>query len=141
MESPLEGLIQTFKTMKVEGWDWRKVKLVMMLRMNAVKHHKLLKQDYVWQMLEFFDSASSHYWNSEFMKFNELYSAMMSSSGGVSTQFLSHTNVKEKLQVITYTIQGMEEQLCMCFNVVAVNKGTIENIKELLHNKKTRKDR
>ena len=45
MESPLEGLIQTFKTMKVEGQDWRKVKLVMMLRMNATKQHELLKQD------------------------------------------------------------------------------------------------
>lgn len=85
MESPMEGLVQTFKTMKAEHQTYCNVKLIPLSKGTSAKQRELLKQDYVWDILECFDSAGIQYWHSRaIMNFNDFYSTMLLSYGGVS---------------------------------------------------------
>jgi len=83
MESPLEGLIHLFRNKKADKLDWRKVSLPTQ-KGTSIKQHELLRQDYVWGMLDRFNESESHYWNADFMKFTNFYNTMFSPYGGVS---------------------------------------------------------
>lgn len=91
MESPTEGMIQTFKAMKAENLDYRDVKLMAMAKGASAKQRELLIQDYVWQMMEYFNSSATHYFQSEVMNFNHFYNSLMGSSGGASSFPCNHT--------------------------------------------------
>ena len=85
MESPTEGMIQTFKAMKAENLDCKDVKPIPMAKGASAKQRELLMQDYVWQMMEYFNSSETHYFQSEVMNFNRFYNSLMGSSGGVGS--------------------------------------------------------
>jgi len=83
METPMEGLIQTHRMEKAEGRDWHDIKKIPQSRGNAAKQLDLLNQDYVWDLMKFFDSAGSYYWIALMLKFTTFYNTMFSSYGGV----------------------------------------------------------
>ena len=81
----MEGLVQTFRTMKTDGQMHCDVKVIPQAKGTSAKQHKLLRLDYVWDMLERFNRAGIQYWHScSIMNFNNFYSMMLSSYGGVS---------------------------------------------------------
>jgi len=81
----MEGLVQTFRTMKADGQTHRDVKVIPQAKGTSAKQRELLRLDYVWDMLERFDRAGIQYWHSRsIMNFNDFYSTMLSSYGGVS---------------------------------------------------------
>jgi len=81
----MEGLVQMFRTMKTDGQTHCDVKVILQVKGTSAKQHKLLWLDYVWDMLERFDCTGIQYWHScSIMNFNDFYSTMLSSYGGVS---------------------------------------------------------
>ncbi|KAI5995890.1 hypothetical protein EDD15DRAFT_2365418 [Pisolithus albus] len=107
METPMEGLVQKLKLMKAEGRTYQNVKLLPQSKGTAAKQMELLKQDYVWEMLTYFDTAGVHYWHADYMKFTEFYNTMFSSYGGV----------------LAYLVGTLEQRMQMCFNTVEVVRG------------------
>lgn len=82
----MEGLIQMYKTIKAEGKTFSDISLMSNSKGVAAKQRELLCQDYVWGVMDVFESGGVHYWHSDIMKFNDFYSTMFSSFGGVSDQ-------------------------------------------------------
>ena len=85
MESPMEGLVQRFKSMKAEGLSNHDVKPIPRSKGTSAKQCELLKQDYVWGLIQCFDDAGTQFWQSKrIIQFNQFYLTMFSSYGGVS---------------------------------------------------------
>ncbi|KAI5987834.1 hypothetical protein EDD15DRAFT_2371889 [Pisolithus albus] len=119
METPMEGLVQKLKLMKAEGRTYQNVKLLPQSKGTAAKQMELLKQDYVWEMLTYFDTAGVHYWHADYMKFTEFYNTMFSSYGGV----------------LAYLVRTLERRMQMCFNTVEVDEARVEKLLSMLRTK------
>ncbi|KAI6155877.1 hypothetical protein BKA82DRAFT_4011287 [Pisolithus tinctorius] len=119
MESPMEGLIQFFKAMKSKQQTFRNVKAIPQSKGNASKQHDLLRQDYVWEMLTYFDSAGVHFWHADFMVFSEFYATMFSSYGGI----------------LAYMVGCLERRFRMCFNSVEVDEKSVRSLLARLRSK------
>ncbi|KIN95510.1 hypothetical protein M404DRAFT_34058 [Pisolithus tinctorius Marx 270] len=119
MESPMEGLIQFFKAMKSKQQTFRNVKAIPQSKGNASKQHDLLRQDYVWEMLTYFDSAGVHFWHVDFMVFSEFYVTMFSSYGGI----------------LAYMVRCLERRFWMCFNSVELDEKSMRSLLAQLRSK------
>ncbi|KIN95234.1 hypothetical protein M404DRAFT_34284, partial [Pisolithus tinctorius Marx 270] len=119
MESPMEGLIQFFKAMKSKQQTFHNIKAIPQSKGNASKQHDLLRQDYVWEMLTYFDSAGVHFWHVDFMVFSEFYATMFSSYGGI----------------LAYMVGCLERRFRMCFNSVEVDEKSVRSLLARLRSK------
>ncbi|KAF9231039.1 hypothetical protein BU15DRAFT_82890 [Melanogaster broomeanus] len=119
-ESPEEGLVQMFKRIKVQEEPmnmWQAVKIVPSIKGHPARRQELLSQDYVWRLLELFESAGLHYLTRQGdMKLKQFYSAMMSSYGGI----------------LSYMCISMEQRLRYCFNTVEMRMEDVEMAIEMM---------
>ncbi|KAF9236553.1 hypothetical protein BU15DRAFT_63907 [Melanogaster broomeanus] len=119
-ESPEEGLMQMFKRIKVQEEPmntWQAVKIVPSIKGHPACHQELLSQDYVWRLLELFESAGLHYLTQQGdMKLSQFYSAMMLSYGGI----------------LSYMCISMEQRLRYCFNMVEMRMEDVENTIDMM---------
>lgn len=116
MESPMEGLVQRFKSMKAEGLSNHDVKPIPRSKGTSAKQCELLKQDYVWGLIQCFDDAGTQFWQSKrIIQFNQFYSTMFSSYGGI----------------IAYLAVDLDHRLQMCFNTIDITETEVNTILKL----------
>ncbi|KAI5988678.1 hypothetical protein F5J12DRAFT_786806 [Pisolithus orientalis] len=99
IEAPAEGLIQRFKEALILGHKWYNI---------PCTGTELLSQDYVFKLMSFMNSVSTHYIHSLIFDLNKLHAMMMSPGGGV--------------------MSVLEEKLTLCFNTIEF---TIAEFKDL----------
>ncbi|KAI6154580.1 hypothetical protein BKA82DRAFT_34292 [Pisolithus tinctorius] len=103
VEAPAEGLIQQFKEALVLGHKWYDIPRTGVNAGPVRKQMELLSQDYVFKLMSFMNSASTHYIHSPIFDLNKLHVMMMSPGG----------------RIITYVMSTLEEKLTLCFNTIA----------------------
>ncbi|KAI6013307.1 hypothetical protein PISMIDRAFT_11860, partial [Pisolithus microcarpus 441] len=116
MESPMEGLIQVYKIISAVDRDFKDVSTIAHVKGNPAKQRELLRLDYVWDMMSFFDAAGTHYWHSDIMKFKEFYNTMTSSYGGI----------------LAFLIRKLEKRLYYCFNSVQLDPYEVQEAIEAI---------
>ncbi|KAI6038226.1 hypothetical protein EDC04DRAFT_2896739 [Pisolithus marmoratus] len=110
MESPMEGLIQIFRAHCAADKTFKDIMTVAHAKGTPAKQRELLKLDYVWDVMSYFDSAGTHFWHSDIMKFGDFYNTMLSSYGGI----------------LAYVVRKSESRLRYCFNTLLLDDTDVD---------------
>ncbi|KAI6043301.1 hypothetical protein EDC04DRAFT_2891150 [Pisolithus marmoratus] len=110
MESPMEGLIQIFRAHCAADKTFKDITTIAHAKGTPAKQRELLKLDYVWDIMSYFDSAGTHFWHSDIMKFGDFYNTMLSSYGGI----------------LAYVIRKSESRLHYCFNTLPLDDTDVD---------------
>ncbi|KAI5996059.1 hypothetical protein EDC04DRAFT_2612935 [Pisolithus marmoratus] len=110
MESPMEGLIQIFRAHCAADKTFKDITTVAHAKGTPAKQRELLKLDYVWDVMSYFDSAGTHFWHSDIMKFGDFYNTMLSSYGGI----------------LAYVVRKSESRLHYCFNTLPLDDTDVD---------------
>ncbi|KAI6035842.1 hypothetical protein EDC04DRAFT_2897623 [Pisolithus marmoratus] len=110
MESLMEGLIQIFRAHCAADKTFKDIMTVAHAKGTPAKQRELLKLDYVWDVMSYFDSAGTHFWHSDIMKFGDFYNTMLSSYGGI----------------LACVIRKSESCLHYCFNTLPLDDTDVD---------------
>ncbi|KAI6043291.1 hypothetical protein EDC04DRAFT_2891138 [Pisolithus marmoratus] len=110
MESLMEGLIQIFRAHCAAVKTFKDIMTITHAKGTPAKQRELLKLDYVWDVMSYFDAAGTHFWHSNIMKFSDFYNTMMTSYGGI----------------LAYVIRKSESRLHYCFNTLPLDDTDVD---------------
>ncbi|KAI6038247.1 hypothetical protein EDC04DRAFT_2604162 [Pisolithus marmoratus] len=110
MESLMEGLIQIFRAHCAADKTFKDITTIAHAKGTPAKQRELLKLDYVWDVMSYFDAAGTHFWHSDIMKFGDFYNTMMTSYGGI----------------LAYVVRKSESCLCYCFNTLLLDDTDVD---------------
>ncbi|KAI6041840.1 hypothetical protein EDC04DRAFT_2892537 [Pisolithus marmoratus] len=110
MESPMEGLIQIFRAHCAADKTFKDITTIAHAKGTPAKQRELLKLDYVWDVMSYFNSAGTHFWHSDIMKFSDFYNTMLSSYGGI----------------LAYVVRKSESRLHYCFNTLPLDDTDVD---------------
>ncbi|KAG9308143.1 hypothetical protein JVU11DRAFT_12445 [Chiua virens] len=121
-ETAEEGIVQTFRMMKINNETWRDchVKTGSRSQSQQYKIRSLLQQDFIWKLMEtIVDIPSTHYIHSDIFKISKLTQQLLSEHGGL----------------LAALAISLEHRLQMCFNTVEWNASEVERHMRILdHN-------
>ncbi|KAI6025472.1 hypothetical protein EDC04DRAFT_2899804 [Pisolithus marmoratus] len=106
----MEGLIQIFRAHCAADKTFKDITTIAHAKGTPAKQRELLKLDYMWDVMSYFDAAGTHFWHSDIMKFSDFYNTMMTSYGGI----------------LAYVVRKSESCLRYCFNTLPLDDTDVD---------------